>query len=150
MIIVSIKGQAYLFQRKDGIWMFQIFVPKYLRFLYPCRMWRKTTSTRNLNEARRFRNHLLLEWEELKRKYNPSNPDQWLQQSIGAISAPFPPAHGYLGGVAVRMGYVIFCPVQHLTQSRSDKPPAPILYHHLTKISASLTISHFVTKRSFT
>nr|WP_222616031.1 tyrosine-type recombinase/integrase [Enterobacter hormaechei] len=65
--------------------MFQIFVPKYLRFLYPCRMWRKTTSTRDLNEARRFRNYLLLEWEELKRKYNPSNPDQWLQQSIAAL-----------------------------------------------------------------
>lgn len=48
-------------------------------------MWRKTTSTRDLNEARRFRNHLLLEWEELKRKYNPSNPDQWLQQSIAAL-----------------------------------------------------------------
>ncbi|MEQ0344089.1 tyrosine-type recombinase/integrase [Klebsiella sp. JB_Kp040] len=82
---MSIKGQAYLYKRKDGIWMFQIFVPKYLRFLYPCRMWRKTTSTRDLNEARRFRNHLLLEWEELKRKYNPSNPDQWLQQSIAAL-----------------------------------------------------------------
>lgn len=65
--------------------MFQIFVPKYLRFLYPCRMWRKTTSTRDLNEARRFRNHLLLEWEELKRKYNPRNSDQWLQQSIAAL-----------------------------------------------------------------
>ena len=82
---MSIKGQAYLYKRKDGIWMFQIFVPKYLRFLYPCRMWRKTTSTRDLNEARRFRNYLLLEWEELKRKYNPSNPDQWLQQSIAAL-----------------------------------------------------------------
>jgi hypothetical protein len=81
---VSIKGQAYLYKRKDGIWMFQIFVPKYLRFLYPCRMWRKTTSTRDLNEARRFRNYLLLEWEELKRKYNPSN-HQWLQQSIAAL-----------------------------------------------------------------
>ncbi|EOX5181122.1 DUF6538 domain-containing protein, partial [Escherichia coli] len=52
---MSIKGQAYLYQRKDGIWMFQIFVPKYLRHLYPYRMWRKTTSTRDLNEARRFR-----------------------------------------------------------------------------------------------
>lgn len=82
---MSIKSQAYLYKRKDGIWMFQIFVPRYLRFLYPCRMWRKTTSTRDLNEARRFRNHLLLEWQELKRKHNPHNPDQWLQQSLADL-----------------------------------------------------------------
>ncbi|APG19697.1 hypothetical protein A3780_19820 [Kosakonia radicincitans] len=25
---MSIKGQAYLYKRKDGIWVFQIFVPK--------------------------------------------------------------------------------------------------------------------------
>ncbi|WP_404856154.1 DUF6538 domain-containing protein, partial [Escherichia coli] len=68
---MSIKSQAYLFKRKDGIWMFQIFVPKYLRHLYPYKLWRKSTSTRDLNEARRFRNHLLLEWEELKWKHNP-------------------------------------------------------------------------------
>ena len=65
--------------------MFQIFVPKYLRHLYPYRMWRKTTSTRDLNEARRFRNHLLLEWEELKRKHNPDSPEKRLQQAIESL-----------------------------------------------------------------
>ena len=82
---MSIKSQAYLFKRKDGIWMFQIFVPKYLRHLYPYKLWRKSTSTRDLNEARRFRNHLLLEWEELKRKHNPDNPERRLQQAIESL-----------------------------------------------------------------
>ncbi|WP_425535626.1 hypothetical protein [Escherichia coli] len=40
--------------------MFQIFVPKYLRHLYPYRMWRKTTSTRDLNEAREGANKSLI------------------------------------------------------------------------------------------
>ena len=65
--------------------MFQIFVPKYLRHLYPYKLWRKITSTRDLNEARRFRNHLLLEWEELKRKHNPDNPERRLQQAIESL-----------------------------------------------------------------
>lgn len=82
---MSIKSQAYLFKRKDGIWMFQIFVPKYLRHLYPYKLWRKSTSTRDLNEARRFRNHLLLEWEELKRKHNPDNPERRLQKAIESL-----------------------------------------------------------------
>ena len=65
--------------------MFQIFVPKYLRHLYPYKLWRKSTSTRDLNEARRFRNHLLLEWEELKRKHNPDNPERRLQKAIESL-----------------------------------------------------------------
>nr|WP_263447057.1 tyrosine-type recombinase/integrase [Klebsiella michiganensis] len=56
-----------------------------MRHLYPNRMWRKSTGTRDITEARRFRNHLLLEWEELKRKYRPANPDKYITSAIESL-----------------------------------------------------------------
>lgn len=82
---MSIKNNSYLFKRQDGYWQFQIFVPLYMRHLYPNRMWRKSTGTRDITEARRFRNHLLLEWEELKRKYRPANPDKYITSAIESL-----------------------------------------------------------------
>ncbi|CAH5984271.1 Tyrosine recombinase XerC, partial [Klebsiella pneumoniae] len=82
---VPINSNAYLFKRKDGIWMFQIFVPRWLRHIHPCKIWRKTTSTRDIEQARRFRDHLLLEWEALKREHNPFSLDQHIAESIASI-----------------------------------------------------------------
>ncbi|EPM0660446.1 TPA: DUF6538 domain-containing protein, partial [Klebsiella pneumoniae] len=83
-MIVPINSNAYLFKRKDGIWMFQIFVPRWLRHIHPCKIWRKTTSTRDIEQARRFRDHLLLEWEALKRQHNPFSLDQHIAESIAS------------------------------------------------------------------
>ena len=64
---MAINHNQYLFQNRSGLWVFQIFVPKYMRHVFGHkRAWRKSTGTKDIVKARQFRNHLLIEFNKLK------------------------------------------------------------------------------------
>lgn len=67
---MSIKGQSYLYPTAEGVWMFQIFIPAYMRHIFGGkRLYRKSTGTKNLAAAKHFRNHMLIERKTLKERY---------------------------------------------------------------------------------
>lgn len=83
---MAIKGQEYLYLRKDGIWMFQIFVPRYMRHLFnDKRLYNRSTGTRDITTARHFRNHLLVEFNNLKDQYKPDTEDRRIQNAINSL-----------------------------------------------------------------
>lgn len=44
---MSIKGQSYLYPTAEGVWMFQIFIPSYMRHIFGGkRLYRKSTGTK--------------------------------------------------------------------------------------------------------
>jgi integrase len=83
---MPIKKNAYLSKHLKGNYVFQIHVPFYMEHLFNSKVYRVTTNTKDLEEARRFRDHMLLEWNELKRKHNPaSNADQNIANAIASL-----------------------------------------------------------------
>ena len=51
---MSIKSQSYLYPTPEGVWMFQIFVPKYMRHIFGGKkLYRKSTGTKALSCPRR-------------------------------------------------------------------------------------------------
>ena len=68
---MAIKGNQYLYQNRDGIWIFQVFVPKYMRAICDGkRAFRKSTGTRDLVQARNFRDHMIIEFNKIKISLN--------------------------------------------------------------------------------
>ena len=50
---MAINNNQYLFQNRTGLWIFQIFVPKYMRHVFGHkRAWRKSTGTKDIIKAR--------------------------------------------------------------------------------------------------
>lgn len=83
---MAIKNNQYLFQSHCGIWVFQIFVPAYMRHIFDNkRAWRKSTGTKDIIKARHFRNHMLIEFNNLKALLNPDREDIRIQNAITTL-----------------------------------------------------------------
>lgn len=83
---MAIKNNQYLFQSHCGIWVFQIFVPKYMRHIFDNkRAWRKSTGTKDIDKARHFRNHMLIEFNNLKAMLNPDREDIRIQNALSVL-----------------------------------------------------------------
>ena len=83
---MSIKAQSYLYPTADGVWMFQIFIPVYMRHIFGGkRLYRKSTGTRDLTAAKHFRNHMLIEWKTLKEQYSPNTEERRIQHAIAGL-----------------------------------------------------------------
>ena len=83
---MAIKNNQYLFQSRCGIWVFQIFVPKYMRHIFDNkRAWRKSTGTKDIDKARHFRNHMLIEFNNLKAMLNPDREDIRIQNALSVL-----------------------------------------------------------------
>ncbi|MHU57309.1 integrase [Escherichia coli] len=83
---MPIKHNQYLFQSHNGVWIFQIFVPKYMRHLFGNkRAWRKSTGTRDIVKARHFRNHMLIEFNNIKTLLNPEREDIRIQNALSSL-----------------------------------------------------------------
>ena len=83
---MSIKNNQYLFQSHSGVWIFQVFVPAYMRHLFDNkRAWRKSTGTKDILKARHFRNHMLIEFNNLKALLNPDREDIRIQNAISTL-----------------------------------------------------------------
>ncbi|MEE9658591.1 site-specific integrase [Enterobacter cloacae complex sp. CARB60] len=83
---MSIKAQSYLYPTADGVWMFQIFIPVYMRHIFGGkRLYRKSTGTRDLAAAKHFRNHMLIEWKTLKEQYSPDTEERRIQHAIAGL-----------------------------------------------------------------
>lgn len=83
---MSIKAQSYLYPTADGVWMFQIFIPAYMRHIFGGkRLYRKSTGTRDLTAAKHFRNHMLIEWKTLKEQYSPDTEERRIQHAIAGL-----------------------------------------------------------------
>ncbi|WP_213760108.1 tyrosine-type recombinase/integrase [Citrobacter freundii] len=83
---MTIKNNQYLFQSHSGVWIFQVFVPAYMRHLFDNkRAWRKSTGTKDILKARHFRNHMLIEFNNLKAMLNPDREDIRIQSAITTL-----------------------------------------------------------------
>ncbi|MEH5750909.1 tyrosine-type recombinase/integrase [Citrobacter freundii] len=83
---MTIKNNQYLFQSHSGVWIFQVFVPAYIRHLFDNkRAWRKSTGTKDILKARHFRNHMLIEFNNLKALLNPDREDIRIQNAITTL-----------------------------------------------------------------
>lgn len=83
---MKIKVNQYLFISNSGLWIFQIFVPKYMRHMFDNkRAWRKSTGTKDILKARHFRNHMLIEFNNLKEMLNPDREDIRIQNAITTL-----------------------------------------------------------------
>ncbi|RVS47009.1 integrase, partial [Citrobacter freundii] len=70
----------------DGVWQFQIYVPAYMRHMFGGkRLYRKSTGTRDIYKARHFRNHMLVEWNNLKEQFKPDTEDRRIQLAITSL-----------------------------------------------------------------
>ncbi|HBS3681887.1 TPA: integrase, partial [Klebsiella quasipneumoniae subsp. similipneumoniae] len=82
------RKTQYLYQLREGTWMFQIFIPSYLRHLFSGKtLWRRSTGTRDLAKAGIFRDHLLLEFNQLKEKYREDTSDVKLRNALAELNA---------------------------------------------------------------
>lgn len=67
------KGTNYLYVNSDGIYIIQLHIPVYMRHLWNGRkMLKKSTGTRDLVLARRFRDQYLMEFRRLQAQFNPN------------------------------------------------------------------------------
>lgn len=67
------KGTNYLYVNSDGIYIIQLHIPVYMRHLWNGRkMLKKSTGTRDLVLARRFRDQYLMEFRRLQVQFNPN------------------------------------------------------------------------------
>lgn len=83
---MAINNNQYLFQNRTGLWVFQIFVPKYMRHVFGHkRAWRKSTGTKDIVKARQFRNHLLIEFNKLKEKLKPDTEEKRISGAIASL-----------------------------------------------------------------
>ncbi|CAH6660649.1 tyrosine-type recombinase/integrase [Pseudocitrobacter vendiensis] len=82
------RKTEYMYQLREGTWMFQIFIPAYLRHLFNGKkLWRRSTGTRDLAKARNFRDHLLLEFNQLKEKHREDTSEVKLRNALAELNA---------------------------------------------------------------
>ena len=83
---MAINHNQYLFQNRSGLWVFQIFVPKYMRHVFGHkRARRKSTGTKDIVKARQFRNHLLIEFNKLKEQLKPDTEEKRISGAIASL-----------------------------------------------------------------
>lgn len=83
---MAINNNQYLFQNRTGLWVFQIFVPKYMRHVFGHKCaWRKSTGTKDIVKARQFRNHILIEFNKLKEQLRPDTEEKRISRAIAAL-----------------------------------------------------------------
>ncbi|WP_145560587.1 tyrosine-type recombinase/integrase [Yersinia mollaretii] len=83
---MAFKGSQYLYQNGNGIWIFQVFVPTYMRHISKGRRAiRKSTGTRDIEKARNFRDHMIIEWNKLKSQLKPSSEVTNIQRAIASL-----------------------------------------------------------------
>ncbi|WP_332907009.1 site-specific integrase [Yersinia enterocolitica] len=86
--MMSIKNNMYLFQRNDGIYVFQVFVPKYMRHLTEGkRVFRRSSGERELQRAQNFRDHMIIEFNKIKNQLKPDVHQIKIQRGITALHA---------------------------------------------------------------
>ncbi len=86
--MMSIKNNMYLFQRNDGIYVFQVFVPKYMRHLTEGkRVFRRSSGERELQRAQNFRDHMIIEFNKIKNQLKPDTHQIKIQRGITALHA---------------------------------------------------------------
>ncbi|WP_145525219.1 site-specific integrase [Yersinia vastinensis] len=85
---MSIKNNMYLFRRNDGIYVFQVFVPKYMRHLTEGkRVFRRSSGERELRQAQNFRDHMIIEFNKIKTQLKPDAHQIKIQRGITALHA---------------------------------------------------------------
>ncbi|MXI59714.1 integrase, partial [Escherichia coli] len=83
---MPIKKTSYLYANKDGIFIFQIFIPVYMRHLWHGRRTlKKSTGTRDIMQARIFRDQYLLEFRKLQLMMKPDNPINRIHSAISDL-----------------------------------------------------------------
>ncbi|HBA8341231.1 TPA: tyrosine-type recombinase/integrase [Escherichia coli] len=83
---MPIKKTSYLYANKDGIYIFQIFIPVYMRHLWNGRRsLKKSTGTRDIMQARIFRDQYLLEFRKLQLMMKPDNPINRIHSAISDL-----------------------------------------------------------------
>lgn len=83
---MAIKNQSYLYPTAEGVWMLQLHIPVYMRHIFGGkRLYRKSTGTKDLNAAKHFRNHMLIEWKTLKEQYSPNTEERRIQNAIAGL-----------------------------------------------------------------
>ena len=83
---MPIKKTSYLYANKDGIFIFQIFIPVYMRHLWNGRRsLKKSTGTRDIMQARIFRDQYLLEFRKLQLMMKPDNPITRIHSAISDL-----------------------------------------------------------------
>ena len=76
----------YLFMRRDGIWLFQVFVPKYMRHLTDGkRVFRRSSGERDIEKAINFRDHMIIEFNKIKNQLKPDSHQLKIQRGIAAL-----------------------------------------------------------------
>ncbi|MCC3733497.1 tyrosine-type recombinase/integrase [Rouxiella badensis] len=87
--MASNKNQ-YLTLDKHGYWMFQIFIPAYMRHL--CggkRLLRRSTGTYDLELARDYRDHMVIEWNKLKAQLKPDTHQKRISKGKAELYKAF-------------------------------------------------------------
>lgn len=119
---MSIKNNMYLFQRNDGIYVFQVFVPKYMRHLTEGkRVFRRSSGERELQRAQNFRDHMIIEFNKIKNQLKPDAHQIKIQRGITALHALInkeSEKHSNLGGDAGKCMAPVICPT--LSQIRDE------------------------------
>ncbi|EOG6955968.1 site-specific integrase [Yersinia ruckeri] len=120
--MMSIKNNMYLFQRNDGIYVFQVFVPKYMRHLTEGkRVFRRSSGERELQRAQNFRDHMIIEFNKIKNQLKPDAHQIKIQRGITALHALInkeSEKHSNLGGDAGKCMAPVICPT--LSQIRDE------------------------------
>lgn len=76
----------YLFMRNDGIWLFQVFVPSYMRHLTDGkRIFRRSSGERDIEKAINFRDHMIIEFNKIKNQLKPDTHQLKIQRGIAAL-----------------------------------------------------------------
>ncbi|WP_259463186.1 MULTISPECIES: hypothetical protein [Serratia] len=76
----------YLFMRNDGIWLFQVFVPSYMRHLTDGkRIFRRSNGERDTEKAINFRDHMIIEFNKIKNQLKPDTHQLKIQRGIAAL-----------------------------------------------------------------
>ncbi|WP_376751648.1 hypothetical protein [Cronobacter sakazakii] len=111
---MPIKKTSYLYANKDGIFIFQIFIPVYMRHLWNGRRsLKKSTGTRDIMQARIFRDQYLLEFRKLQLMMKPDNPITRIHSAISDLHL--------LAGVSSSITTPAATPAER------GKPPSPKL-----------------------
>ncbi|HDL7724078.1 tyrosine-type recombinase/integrase [Yersinia enterocolitica] len=83
---MAIKGNMYLYQDSTGLWIFQVFVPAYMRHISEGkRVIRRSAGTRDIEKARDFRDHMIIEWNKLKSQLKPDTHSIKIQRGVAGL-----------------------------------------------------------------
>lgn len=83
---MTIKNNQYIFQGHSGVWIFQVFVPAYMRYLCENKWaWRKSIRTKDIIKVRHFISNILIKLNNIKALLNPDREDIRIQNTITTL-----------------------------------------------------------------